>query len=107
MRIEALQVQNDRAERDDDEDQPLKLREWRNLFIEGEPRISDEPQGMRAPERDDHQQTIDDLLDLAVEFFFAVEHEFGCERYGTGARCDSRETRHQCQQKPERFTENF
>ena len=73
--IEPLDFEQDRAERQNQEKQPLKIRERSDgLVAKNRPVSAEETEGMRHPEGNDHEDAVRDLEELEIEFLFSTEH---------------------------------
>ena len=96
MRVKALELQKERAERDDDDQQPLEFAKRADRFIVSEPRSCVEAKRVRRPEGEREKQAVDELEELEIEFFFAAEHARGwrslCPHpiYGTAKKRDQK-----------------
>jgi hypothetical protein len=55
----------------DHEEQPLEFLERPDRSVERKPIVSQIPNRVRTPERDHHQQSVEDLLQLTIELLFA------------------------------------
>ena len=70
--VEALRMEADRAEGDEDEKQPLKFAERKDGGVEQAEAVAVEAEPVRAPERRDEQKRVNDLEELQIEFLTAA-----------------------------------
>ena len=72
--VKSLGVEAQRAEWNEDEEQPLEFRERENAAIEEAEFHAVEADPMRAPKGGDQQKRVNDLEELQIEFLTATEH---------------------------------
>ncbi len=74
VRVKSLQLEQQRARRQDHEKQPLEIAKRTDRLVEKEPFAAEKAQRVRGPKGDDDQESIDDLEELEIEFLSSAEH---------------------------------